>query len=108
MTQSQHYTWSTPSGGGKGSPTLLGPREPQLEGLSWVSSNLLRCTGKARSCCSRPAQNPTAGQAAPTSHTLYMSGHADRTENTDWPYVLTVVLSSLRAGSEIKAGPACL
>lgn len=45
---------------------------------------------------SRLAQIPTAGLAAPNSHTLCMPRHADRTEHMDWSYMLSVVLSSLK------------
>lgn len=80
-----------------------------LRVLSCVSSHLLGYTGKKPSLsCSLPAQIPMAGLAAPNSHTLCMSGHADHTERMDWSYMLTVALSSLKADSEVKAGPACL
>lgn len=100
-------------------PLSLGLESPSLRVLSWVSSNLLKYTGKkpglscslpaqySRAPRSRLAQIPTAGLTAPNRHTLCMSGHADHTEHMDWSYMLTVVLSSLQP-PERKAGPACL
>lgn len=91
-----------------GAPLSLGLKSPRLESpkLDFIKPKRYREKKPGLSCSlpaqysrapkSRLAQIPTAGLAAPNSHTLCMYGHADRTEHIDWSYMLTVVLSSLK------------
>lgn len=120
VSQSKHYTWSRLNGGGTCSPTLLGPRQPQPESpkLDFLKPSKIYRKSYVLlfPTCSVNSRAPES-KAHPDFHSrpgctdrlhLCMSGHADRTEHMDWPYMLTVVLSSLKAVSEIKAGLVCL
>lgn len=82
-------------------PLSLGLESPQLESfkLDFTKPKIYRkkkpgLSGSlpaqySRAPKSRLAQIPTAGLAAPNSHTLCMSGHADRREHMDWSYMLS-------------------